>query len=425
VGGLCILNPSVLQVIGLDTLFSSLANDHPRIAQKITKLLIPSYFPSKLSPKEACARCIALIKRSPTAGSRFCEFALSEGSSARSIVELIKFSITLALSQTGLNSEQTDGLIIASVNLIKSLSDERSNVSALREFFANAKLKLVLNTVVSEAARAAILTIAPVVLSDDLSLLHEECMDIVVNAAMISKQEERQETVLAALKLIALSGWSDELFEALTNILQSKASHISEVYGLEPPMCPVASSRRKKGKSLKKTAASDYTATKGSSKSKIGNDELAIASGAAWQISEILNIEEMRDAFLQSPYSEIAFSSLKIICTVYVEQCLYLQSLDLAPVSAYLTLATHSALPDVDQTGVNCSGVSSTSKVPPNIVDLACAIKVLIIGTHQFKHHWKLVTVVVNYNYDISYSFLTLLLIMFFDFVLLKFHIIW
>ncbi|CAL4943223.1 unnamed protein product [Urochloa decumbens] len=335
------------KVVGLDTLLSSLANDHPRIAQKITKLLIPSYFPSKLSPKEACARCIALIKRSPEAGGRFCEFALSEGSSPRSVVELVKFCVTLALSRTGLDSGQIDGLIIASVNLIKSLSEESSSLAALREFFANAKLRLVLQTVVSEGARAALLSIAPIVLPD-LSVLHEECMDIVVNAARISKQEECQDAALAAHKLIVLSGWSDELFEALTDILQSKASGFAEIYGLEPPPCPVASSRRKKGKSLKKTPSRAHVLGKGSSKSKVSDEELAVAAGAARQINEIVKAEDLRDAFLQSSYSEIAFSSLKVISQVFIEQCLYLDSLDLAPVLAYLSLATYNALPDVD-----------------------------------------------------------------------------
>ncbi|EER91229.1 hypothetical protein BDA96_01G175100 [Sorghum bicolor] len=339
------------KVVGLGTLLSSLANDHPRIAQKITKLLIPSYFPSKLSPKEACARCIALIKRSPTAGARFCEFALSEGSPPRSIVDLVKYSITLALSQTGLNSDQIDGLIIASVNLIKSLSDERSSLAALREFFANAKLRLVLKIAVSEGARAALLSISPVVLSDDLSVLHEECMDIVMNAARISKQEEYQETVLEAHKLIVLGNWSDELFEALTNTLQSKASDFANIYGVEPPPCPVASSRRKKGKALKKIPLRDTVVGKGSSKSKVSNEELAVAAGAAWQINEIVKSKDLRDAFLQSSYSEIAFSSLKVISQVYVEQCLYFDTLDLAPILAYLSLATCNDLADVNQTG--------------------------------------------------------------------------
>jgi len=373
--GRLFMYPSLLQVVGLGTLLSSLANDHPRIAQKITKLLIPSYFPSKLNAKEACARCIALIKRSPTAGARFCEFAMSEGSSPRSIVELVKFSITLALSRTGLNSDQIDGLVIASVNLIKSLSEQRSGLATLREFFANAKLRLVLQTVVSEGARAAILSIAPVILPDDLSVLHEECMDIVVNATRISKQEKCQEAALAAHKLIFLSGWSDELFEALTNILQSKASDFAEIYGLKPPLCPVASSRRKKGKSLKKTPARGHAVGKGSSKSRVSNEVLAVAAGAAWQINEIMRAEDLRVAFLQSSYSEIAFSSLKVISQVYVEQCLYLDSLDLAPVLAYLSLATYNTLPNVD-TG-SCSEVSSTSKFPPHL-DLTVCTEILI-----------------------------------------------
>lgn len=388
----------LLQVVGLDTLLSSLANDHPRIAQKITKLLIPSYFPSKLSPKEACARCIALIKRSPTGGARFCEFALSEGSSPRSIVELVKYSINLALSQTGLNSDQIDGLIIASVNLIKSLSDERSSLAALREFFANAKLRLVLQIAVSDGSRAALLSIAPVVLPDDLSVLHEECMDIVVNTARISKQEEYHETVLEAHKLIVLGDWSDELFEALTNTLQSKASDFAEIYGVEPPPCPVASSRRKKGKSLKKIPRD-----KGSSKSEVSNEELAVAAGAAWQINEIVKAEDLRDAFLQSSYSEIVFSSLKVISQVYVEQCLYLDSLDLAPVLAYLSLATCNDLPDVNQTG-SCFEVSSKFSLH---LDLTVSTKFLITSNQLLEYHCELVIKFANCTWVDSFPTVT------------------
>jgi condensin-2 complex subunit G2 len=148
------------------------------------------------------------------------------------------------------------------------------------------------------------------------------------------------------------------MFEALTNILQSKASCFSEIYGLEPPLCPVASTKRKKGKSLKKTPArSDDVAGNKSSTSILNNEELAAVGGASWQINEILKAEEMRAAFLQS-YAEIAFSSLKVISQVYIEQCLHFESLDLTPVLAYLSLATHSALQDVDQTDIGCSEVS-------------------------------------------------------------------
>ncbi|KAM3294000.1 hypothetical protein ACQJBY_037101 [Aegilops geniculata] len=344
------------KVVGLGTLLSSLADDHPRVAKKITKLLIPSYFPSKLPLKEACDRCIALIKRSPAAGARFCEFALSEGSSPQRLVGLIKVSISRALSPSGLNSEQTDGLVIASAKLIKSLSDEGSNLVALRECFANAKLKLLFKTAVSDGAQAALLSMVPVVSPDDLCVLHIECMNIVVNAAVTSKQEECQEALLAAHKLVHLSGRSDEMFEELTNILQSKASYFSGIYGLEPPSCPVASTKRKKGKSLKKTPArsDDVVGNRSSTPVILNNEELAAVGGAAWQLNEILKAEEMRAAFVQS-YAEIAFSSLKVISQVYIEQCLHFESIDLSPVLAYLSLATYSALQDVDQMDMSCS----------------------------------------------------------------------
>ncbi|CAM0904457.1 unnamed protein product [Alopecurus aequalis] len=190
------------KVVGLGTLLSSLADDHPRVAQKITKLLIPSYFPSKLSLEEACVRCITLIKRSPAAGARFCEFALSEGSSPRSLVKFIKRAITVASSSSGLNSEQTDGLIIASAKVIKSLSDQGSSLVALSEYFAKAKLKLLFKTAFSDSAQAALLSMVTVVSPDDLRVLHAECMDIIVKAAVTSKQEECHEALLAAHKLV-------------------------------------------------------------------------------------------------------------------------------------------------------------------------------------------------------------------------------
>uniref|UniRef100_A0A0D9VWE3 Condensin complex subunit 1 C-terminal domain-containing protein n=1 Tax=Leersia perrieri TaxID=77586 RepID=A0A0D9VWE3_9ORYZ len=359
------------KVVGLGTLLSSLSNDHPRVAQKITKLLIPSYFPTKLPLKEACARCIALIKRSPTAGARFCEFALSEGSSPRSLVELIKVSITLALSPTGMTSEQTDGLVTASANLIKSLSDEHSSLASLREFFANTKLKLLFKTVVSEEARSALLSMGPVVSPDDLSALHNQCMNIVMNAAGISEQEGCQKAVQAAHKLVFSSGWSDEMFEALTNILQSKASCFAEIYGIEPPMCPVASSKRKKGKLLKKTSAKpSHDVGKGSSSSPaLDNEDFDIVAGTSWQIDDMLKDEEKRAAFLQSSYSDVALSSLKVISQVYIEQCLQFDSLDVVPLLAYLNLAAQSALQDVNQTDISMSESATISHSLNHLLD--------------------------------------------------------
>ena len=126
-----------------------------------------------------------------------------------------------------------------------SVCTHKQCLGALRENFANAKLKLLFKTAVSDSAQAALLSMVPVVSPDDLRVLHVECMDIVINAAVTSKHEEYHAALLAAHKLVHLIGCSDEMFEALTNILQSRASCFSEIYGLEPPLCPVASSKRR------------------------------------------------------------------------------------------------------------------------------------------------------------------------------------
>lgn len=104
----------------LDLLLSTLASDQPLIGQKITKLLMPSYFPSKVTVEEACNRCVTLIKRSPIAGARFCEFSLSEGASLHSLMELVKVCISLVLSRNILDGDQIDGLLVAIAYLCKS-----------------------------------------------------------------------------------------------------------------------------------------------------------------------------------------------------------------------------------------------------------------------------------------------------------------
>ncbi|KAG8384462.1 hypothetical protein BUALT_Bualt04G0120300 [Buddleja alternifolia] len=100
------------KVVHLDLMFSTLANDLLLIARKITKLFIPSYFPSKVTEEEAFKSCITLINRSPTVGARFFEFAATERASLRSIMKLFKVIIGLTLSSVMLDEEQIKGLLL-------------------------------------------------------------------------------------------------------------------------------------------------------------------------------------------------------------------------------------------------------------------------------------------------------------------------
>ncbi|CBI33696.3 unnamed protein product, partial [Vitis vinifera] len=129
------------KVVGLDVLLSTLADDQPPVAQKITKLLIPSYFPSKVTPEEACKRCVTLIKRSPKAGARLCEFALSEGASMKSLLELVKVFISLVLSPKKLQGDQIESLLVGAAYLCNNLVTEPLYITALKELFSGGKLK--------------------------------------------------------------------------------------------------------------------------------------------------------------------------------------------------------------------------------------------------------------------------------------------
>ncbi|KAG1347919.1 Condensin-2 complex subunit G2 [Cocos nucifera] len=337
------------EVVSLDALLSSLANDHPRVAQKITRLLIPSYFPSKLNLKEACSRCISLIKRSPTAGARFCEFAVLEGSSSKSLLELLRISTSLALSPKGLDLDQIDGLLIASANICQSLSSELSGKATLNQLLSTEKLKGLFAAASSEHAQAALLSIASVVSLDNLVGLHDHCMAIIVNSAGLSDNLQKQELVQAAHKLMFSCGWFDELFEVLTNKLQVIASKFLNKFGLEA----VSYMKKKKANVLLKTSTGTSCANaKGSSNSvmSIFEEEFSVAAAAAWQVKKLLTSDDTRNDMLKSPNLEMAFSALRIISQVCIEQCVHRELFDIAPVLAYTAFALYMSLQNVDST---------------------------------------------------------------------------
>ncbi|KAG0447264.1 hypothetical protein HPP92_028383 [Vanilla planifolia] len=196
------------EVVSLDSLFSSLADDHERVARKLTRLLIPSYLPSKVTPKEACNRFFTLMRRAPVAGARFCEFALSEGSSLKTLMELLRFSLGLVLTGSGLSSGQIDGLITASANICSTTSVQ---------------------------ARIAVLGIASMVSPDDLGELHDRCIIFVIECTDLSDDQERKGLLSAVHRLMLDCGWFDELVEILTCILKTIATSILAKFSADVP----------------------------------------------------------------------------------------------------------------------------------------------------------------------------------------------
>ncbi|CAA7399406.1 unnamed protein product [Spirodela intermedia] len=333
------------KVVDLDILLSSLANDHPIVAQKIVSLLMPSYFPSKVTTKEACNRFIALVKRSPAAGARFCEFARLEGSSSKSLIELVKACFNLATSSSeDLTPGQIDGLFTASSNLCRDLSSDAACKATLCKFFSKETLKSLLSTISSVRAQNSILSIASFVYPDGLVDFHDNCMRLIKNCSSLTGKVEMQAEIRRVHRLMVSNGRSNDLFGALADILRMAASRISEK--LELP-----SGRKKKKKKIEKTRKK--TTSKNSDLPLLaGSEDCAVAAAAAWQVKDLLAETETRTAMLTSPFLESVSSSLGTISRVFIEKSASWEQVDLLPVLAYTTLSLYRSLQDVDLTKV-------------------------------------------------------------------------
>lgn len=349
-------------MVGLDTLLSSLAKDHSHVAKKITRLLMPSYFPLKVSSKEACNRFIALIRRSPTAAARFCEFALSEGASLKSLMELIRVCVDFILSPD--NLKLNHGLFAGAANICRNLSTESSSQVALNELFSGEKLKSLFMAAKTPHSRTSVLSIASMVHLDSASGLLKHCMCLIMNCDGFSENVDRQAEVRAAHKLMLSCDRFNELFEALANNLHEIASGFHEKFGLEMPKQYVPSVKRKKVRlSRKSSIKSSHSNGKGSMNSSMSSVEyeLLVASMIAWQIKDLLVSVETRNSVLNSPMLNLVFSALKVIAQVNIEHCMHCESLDTSPVLAYAAVAMHISLQSVELTNTNDIGNDGTN----------------------------------------------------------------
>lgn len=347
-------------MVSLDALLSSLANDHLLVAKKITRLLIPSYFPLKVSSKEACNRFVALIRRSTAAAARFCEFALSEGASPKSLMELIRVCVDFILSPDNLNLDQIDGLFVAAVNICCILLTESSSRVALNELFSGEKLESLFTAAKTPSSRTSVLSIASMIHSDNASELLKHCMCLIMNCGGLSENVDRHSEVRAAHKLMLSCDKFNGLFEVLTNHLQEIASGFHDKFGLEMPKYHVSSVKRKKVKQYMKSNRSNGKRSMNSGMSSV-EYELVVASGIAWQIKDLLVSVETRNAVLNSPMLDLVLSALKVIAQVNIEHCMHHESLDTSPVLAYAAVAMHKSLQSLELTDTNNYGNGNTN----------------------------------------------------------------
>ncbi|XP_052195957.1 uncharacterized protein LOC127803610 [Diospyros lotus] len=333
------------KVVHLDVLLSTLANDQPLIAQKITKLLMPSYFPSKVTVDEACQRCVTLIKRSPLAGARFCEFAPSEGASSQYLMELIKVFISLVQSHDKLAADQIDGLLVASAHLCNNLVSESSYKDALKNLLSGEKLRCLFVAAATGRAQSSVFDIISSISSDDVGGLFDECMALVTDCSGLSENAEKQNQVRSAHKMMLSCNWFDKMFEYLMRLLEKIARGCHNKFGTE--ITSQSLPRRKIKPSIR--ISRKHVSRKKSSSTAVSKfeEDYLISVGIAWQIKDLLLNENAREAMLKSQVLETTFYSLRAISEVSILQCVHCDYMDVFPVFAYTALALHMSLQNV------------------------------------------------------------------------------
>ncbi|XP_076945256.1 uncharacterized protein LOC143616262 [Bidens hawaiensis] len=216
------------KVVQLDVLLSTLANDQPLVSQKITKLLLPSYFPTTITPEEACNRCVTLIKRSPLAGARFCEFCLSEGASPQSLSLLFKILINLVLSPSNTSSDQIDGILMAAANICSNLATETKYRSTLKDELTSKKLVSLFAAAKSGQAQASVCNIVSNVHPDAAVVLRQECIKLVSKCVGLSDDKEKQAQVRLVHKMMMTCGWIDYMQKNFQNFCKRLPMDVSK-----------------------------------------------------------------------------------------------------------------------------------------------------------------------------------------------------
>ncbi|RDX71533.1 Condensin-2 complex subunit G2, partial [Mucuna pruriens] len=321
------------KVVELDLLLSALASDQPPVAQKITKLLLPSYFPSKVPIEEACNRCITLVKRAPMAGARFCQFAILEGESKSHLMELVKVFLSLILSPDKLDANQIEGFLVATSYVCDNLACEPCYINALKELLDGEKVRYLLTVASKGQAQSSLFNIVSTVCPDDVAGLLEECMGVITNCSGLTEDVARQSEMRSAHKLLLSLGGFDDMFEALTAFLHKAAYRCHIKYGADMPSNSVSSDKRKKFKSSGKFSI----------KSKIINrkqsfeDDYLVAVGVAWQV----------------------------ISEVSIVHCGHCEYMDISPVLAYIALALQMTVDNVGRSSIQ----SGDTKRKKNKID--------------------------------------------------------
>lgn len=308
-----------------------LANDQPQVAQKITRLLMPSYFPLRVNVEEACNRCVTLIKRSPIAGARFCEFAAAEGAPLKYLMELFRVLINLVLFPENMTEDQIEGVLDSAMHLCNDLVNEQSFKAELSEMFAEDKMKRLYAAAPSLHSQSSILEIASMISPDDVTGIIEECIGLVTNCTGITDDERRKCEVRSAHRfLLSYDGFA-YMLEAFAKVLQKTSFHCSRKSGTAGLKDSNVSLKRQRNKS----------SIRKDKRVSCFKDDYSVAVGIAWQIKDLLENDEYCMAILSSSYLEQIILALEVIAEVSIMECVTSEYMDLCPVLAYTSLSLH------------------------------------------------------------------------------------
>ncbi|VFR00024.1 unnamed protein product [Cuscuta campestris] len=326
------------KVVCTDALLSALASDQSLVAQKITKLLLPSYFPPNVTPEEACKRCVTLIKRSPSAGSRFCEFVVSAGATLPSLMELLKGLIRLVVSPKNLEKDQINGIVVGISHLYNHLVKEASFKNILKKELSGRTLKIMFAAATTTHAKSSICSIISTIPPEAVDGLYEECLALITNCIGLSEI----------------------------------AHYINDSPGLE-----ASSTRQRKTKSSTRTTlkCKHPNLKKALNKDKFSFTEAyEIAEGIAWQVNDLLLDEGTRKALLGSRILETALLGLKAISEFSIQQPERCGHMNVYPLTAYTALILHLSAQNIginaNKHSLKMNGIESSSNTERTQLDL-------------------------------------------------------
>ncbi|KAJ7120632.1 hypothetical protein O6H91_04G021800 [Diphasiastrum complanatum] len=391
------------KVANLDSILSSLATDNDAVARRLTRLLIPTYFPAKLPVAEACNRCFALIKRFPEAGGRFCAWAMEEGASPASLLEL---AVTLSrLAQCGsVETKELEGIILALAEVCNSMASSEEWRNALGKFFTGDILNSLLKAATTPRARSSIMRLASLIPPTHVPELLQYCEALVISKRNISPDSSARHEIKAVHAFVLAWGGFDDLISSLIDLLSAvDYSSIASNTNLRDAAAKRLGSQTKRGSKRANSSRTKATRIKEFSSLEPNDNVGSISSserhfiaaaGAAWQVENLLSQSETRKALLSCKFLPELLAYLRklaqLTLTNFVECDLIARGMLLSPVVAYLGLSAHLTLEHDNLSNIlntessrkrqkHYSNVKSTAKAPGPMLAFDSVIEELLV----------------------------------------------